>query len=264
MRMSFEINETGQILMPAGIAHSAPPRQVLRHPIYGMRMRNEMLIHIAQNSSSQALLSLLQTIRSLQVERFQFFQHPHQQTAHIFTKRAEACLFLGRIALSSFEQEQQKKFASHLSFFTASSELPLEMPFFVRNIIQMKTVSADLPTVLTRLDNDIKKNGSYFCLDAEHHLKMLKLPEQYSYPPCEEFQDIMASPHGKWVDIVGQVALATRLPLLQFGQLRMHAQTAQSTPFARVAIPFIDTDFRFVNFRVITLAFLPDNHSWMV
>lgn len=142
--------------------------------------------------------------------------------------------------------------------------MPLEIPFFIKNIAQLKTVSPDLPTLLAKLDEDIKSFGSYFRLDADHNLKLMKLPTRYEYPPLDEFQDIMSSTHGKWVNLVGQIAVAARLPLLQFGHIRFHEKTEHSKQFARVTVPFIDSEYRFVNFRIITLTFLPDTKDWMI
>jgi len=98
------------------------------------------------------------------------FQPKDRRAVKSFVKKSEACLYLGRVALSRFEQTSSRKCASHLSEFHASSTPPVELPFVIRNIAQMKRAPADLPDALSQLDEDVKKNGSYYRLDADHQV----------------------------------------------------------------------------------------------
>ena len=264
MRMSFEIDDSGRVLMPASARNPITSNTAFTTPVQGLRNAQSLLLRIRGDTSHIVLMSLISTIRPIQVEKVEVFQPKDRRAVKSFVKKSEACLYLGRVALSRFEQTSSRKFASYLSEFHAGNTPPVELPFFIRNIAQVKRAPADLPDALSQLDEDVKKNGSYYRLDADHNLTPMKLPHDYLYPRMSEYQDIMNSKFGKWVNIVGQVSVAVQSPLLQFGHFFMEHRPDEPTRFVRITVPFIGEGNRPINHRIITLSFLPDKQNWMI
>ena len=118
------------------------------------------------------------------------------------------------------------KFLSHVDFWEEATDDADQFPFEITNLTRLKIAHLDTPTALAQLLQNETANAAFYHFTADHHLALMKLPENMVPPhpgggnrpaeSCERrgnLSRLAANP--------GHIAIATAQPLRQFGHIQL-------------------------------------------
>lgn len=269
MNISLKITSTGEIRTPDHQASSLRKRTQtsLTSPVALIRSSHFIKLYLHPEVSTSALIAVIQTIRSLKSRKIEVYERDQHKAVFSATTTPEACFYIGRRCLQQFEQTHYHSFSSHISVNSLSLPFPSDTPLDFTQISALKPALTDTATALSTLPEELTRKVSFYKLDANYNLKLLKLPAIPFLPlfdDSSEFQDIMALPFGHWLNICGQIAIATRKPLRQIGQVSFEEDGQAEQSFLRLIVPFASATERPQNYRVIILSYLSARKSWML
>ena len=155
----------------------------------------------------------------------------------------------GQACLEFFEKEHDGQFLSHIDFWEDIAEDADQLPFDITNLTKLKIGHLDTPTALAQVLQNKTAKGAFHQFTTEQELSLVKLPENMVHPPIAErslsplHEAVSEIDYYMWLQIAGQITIATGQPLRQFGhpQLSGRPETGMH-PFVKLLLP-IATEF---------------------
>lgn len=236
MRTNFAISATGHIFFPDETPAS-------RHVIFAERRAHAVKLSIKPNAPPVALMKLLRHIRDIKGQIL-----IESRTAHpkkLVLETADACIYIGRLALKNYEQAHQSIMTSDIAFWSdyssignhaaAPSAIIANIPKEITSLANMRLGELDTATALTHLSQAEMQQTTFIYPDADQNLHIGKMPPRLIWPPepyleAEAHSDWAPEPFSLWLRLVCEVALAARKPLLHFGQFHMHHTKTNQLP----------------------------------
>ena len=236
MRTNFAISATGHLFFPDETPAS-------RYVIFAERRAHAVKLSIKPHAPPVALVKLLRHIRDIKGQIL-----IESRTAHakkLVLETAEACIYIGRLALANYEQAHQAVMTSDIAFWSdhhsisnhtaAPSTRIANIPKEITSLANMRLGELDTATALTHFTQAQMQQATFIYPDADQNLHISKMPPTLIWPPepyleAEAHSDWLPEPFSQWLRLVCEVALTARKPLLHFGQLHMHHTKSHQLP----------------------------------
>jgi hypothetical protein len=115
-------------------------------------------------------------------------------------------------------------------------------------------------------------NAAFYRLGADFSFRLLKAPHSVCFPTLidqwnPDLYPALPIDYAQWITILAKIAIASRMPLLQTGQIKIpdnDTQEVHQNSFIRLLYP-IESDLeRPTNYRLITLSYLPESDRWIL
>jgi hypothetical protein len=274
MNIHFNIDWHGHLDISELKPKTAAPQPATdkRYAIYGRTDQNKIHLYLDDEAEYDPFIKLLDFLRALHDHQAVIYnghgtiaENLRNAPPNHITKQSDLCLLLGKLCLFAFEKQSQSQFSSHLSVFPASLAVADTLPFLFLNLGQIYRLNEPSFENLEHVDSEILLHGSLFRLDANH----LCIPQNISsicgYPEQLhqlEFDELMQTEYGKWVDLVARASLSVRQPLLHFGTLKEQSSDTDKLVFYRAIIPFAGTEDQPKDFRILVLSYSPQRQLW--
>lgn len=146
-----------------------------------------------------------------------------------------------------------------------------QLPFEITNLTRLKIAHLDTPTAFAQLLQNETANAAFYHFTADHHLALMKLPENMVHPPIpEEATDPLKVANAEetylgWLQIPGHIAIATAQPLRQFGHIQLGGWPDTGMhPFIKLLLPIASEFERPKNYRLITVSYLIHQKAYIL
>jgi hypothetical protein len=167
----------------------------------------------------------------------------------------------GQACLEFFEKEHDGQFLSHIDFWEDIAEDADQLPFDMTNLTKLKIGHLDTPTALAQVLQNETAKGAFYQFTTEQELSLVKLPENMVHSPITErslsplHEAVSDIDYYMWLQIAGQIAIATGQPLRQFGHLQLSGRPETGMhPFVKLLLPIASEFERPKNYRPLNFA----------
>ena len=167
----------------------------------------------------------------------------------------------GQACLEFFEKEHDGQFLSHIDFWEDIAEDADQLPFDMTNLTKLKIGHLDTPTALAQVLQNETAKGAFYQFTTEQEPSLVKLPENMVHSPITErslsplHEAVSDIDYCMWLQIAGQIAIATGQPLRQFGHLQLSGRPETGMhPFVKLLLPIASEFERPKNYRPLNFA----------
>ena len=167
----------------------------------------------------------------------------------------------GQACLEFFEKEHDGQFLSHIDFWEDIAEDADQLPFDMTNLTKLKIGHLDTPTALAQVLQNETAKGAFYQFTTEQELSLVKLPENMVHSPITErslsplHEAVSDIDYCMWLQIAGQIAIATGQPRRQFGHLQLSGRPETGMhPFVKLLLPIASEFERPKNYRPLNFA----------
>ena len=178
MRLTIYIDKNGQIISANKLR--MPARN---YPVCIEKQNRKLRIFISKKITTDALLALINHIRILKDSSMELVSELPGLDSDIFEEANYCFLRLGQACLALFEAARKGKFLSHVDFWEEATDDADQLPFEITNLTRLKIAHLDTPTALAQLLQNETANAAFYHFTADHHLALMKLPENMVHPP---------------------------------------------------------------------------------
>ena len=266
MRLTIYIDKNGQIISANKLR--MPARN---YPVCIEKQNRKLRIFISKKITTDALLALINHIRILKDSSMELVSELPSLDSDIFDEANYCFLRLGQACLALFEAARKGKFLSHVDFWEEATDDADQLPFEITNLTRLKIAHLDTPTALAQLLQNQTANAAFYHFTADHHLALMRLPENMVHPPIpEEATEPLKVANTEetylsWLQIPGHIAIATAQPLRQFGHIQLGGWPDTGMhPFIKLLLPIASEFERPKNYRLITVTYLIHQKAYIL
>jgi len=266
MRSSFEIDSDGKLHV-----HRVTKSVQAPHPVRLTRQAQIIRVQIFDKCSIDTLLTLIRQCRAIRQPIHIQSDFPGLSSG-IHNDSASFCFKVGRIILSLFEEHHRTQFSSHLGAWLDVASDTHKMPSDFVSLARQQVTNLETAAALSQLTEDMLVNAAFYRLGADFSFRLLKAPQLVRFPEIidEWNPDLYAAlpiDYAQWITILAEIAVASRMPLLQTGQIQIpdnDTKELHQNSFTRLLYPIASDLERPSNYRLITLSYLPESDSWIL
>lgn len=249
MRARIAINDQGTILASDG--ESVPCNGFLI-----LRKKSGAYIHMETVPSYAAIAVLLQTLRA--INTVIHFVQPDVLTEKCSI--SEFCIMIAQLGLQIIEDEQESPFASTMKLFHKSDVEKHQIPDKLIRLSRMELRNIAAAATLmqaSKLNNPdlvvVAQNRSmrFYFVALPRICDWPALVPRTQFPIDDECDDHTA----RWLTLSYKTALATKLPLFQYGTIKLTAD--RTVKFQRILLPIAPPSERPANHRILSLTTCP-------
>jgi hypothetical protein len=266
MRLTIYIDSKGRVIPANNI--SAPARA---YPICVEKQNRKLRIFVSKKALTRPLSALINHIRMMKDCTIELVSELPNLKSDFFDKPISCFLRLGQAYLELFEKNHDGQFLSHIDFWEDIAEDADQLPFDITNLTKLKIGHLDTPTALAQLLQNETAKAAFYRFTAEQELALVKLPENMVHPPIAEDslaplrEAVSDNTYYMWLQIAGQIAIATGQSLRQFGHLQLSGWPETGMhPFVKLLLPIASEFERPKNYRLITVTYLIHQKAYIL